>query len=292
MSNQIVISKNSTELTDEMVATLIQAGVIPIGTPMPQIKVFAQFCKDKGLSPFAKEVYLLGFGGVYSRIVGIDGFRKIAARTGQLAGCDDVKFDIKSDGSWLTANELIEKKQQFPKTATITVWRIVAGMRVGFTHTAVFSEFTTGKQKWITMSFQMISKVAETFAIRKGFSDETSGLSIEEEIGAIQDLQAIDAETPFKKGPEPKDELSLSHKYYEQIVIAIKSGKRTVVAIEEKFTISEEVRSQLDLDVKNPKLDPKNPAHFVDYQEYTDGNISLEDLKSKYFVTKGLEASK
>jgi phage recombination protein Bet len=195
MSAQVVLSQNSTELTDEMVGTLIQAGVIPQNTPIAQIKVFAQFCKDKGLSPFAKEVYLLGFGGVYSRIVGIDGFRKIAARTGQLAGCDDAKFDLKSDGTWFTASELIEKKQ-LPKTATVTVYRNVGGLRVPFTHTAVFSEFTTGKQKWVSMPFQMIAKCSEAFAIRKGFSDEVSGLSIDEEIGAIQDIQVVENEKP------------------------------------------------------------------------------------------------
>jgi len=241
MSAQVVLSQNSTELTDEMVATLIQAGVIPQNTPTSQIKVFAQFCKDKGLSAFAKEVYLLGFGGVYSRIVGIDGFRKIAARTGQLAGCDDVRFNVKSDGTWLSAGELIEKKQ-LPTTATITVYRSIGGMRVPFTHTAVFSEFTTGKQKWQTMPFQMISKVAEAFAIRKGFSDEVSGLSIDEEIGAIQDLQEE------KKAPatnQTKPTLSPETKTWadnKKIALALiaKGESITIERVRKNWEISDE----------------------------------------------------
>ena len=68
------------------------------------------------------------------------------------------------------------------------------GVRVPYTHTAAFNEFNTGKQKWASMPFQMISKTAEAHAIRKGFS-ETSGLFIPEEIerkeDEIFDIEAI-----------------------------------------------------------------------------------------------------
>jgi hypothetical protein len=59
-------------------------------------------------------------------------------------------------------------------------------MKVSFTHTAVFSEFSSGKQKWQTMPFQMIAKVAEAFALRKGFADRLSGLDIPEEQAAYE----------------------------------------------------------------------------------------------------------
>jgi hypothetical protein len=133
-------------------------------------------------------VYLLGYAGKYSIITGIDGFRKIAARTGQLCGCDDAKFDLKSDGTFKTIADF--KNTEFPNSCTITVYRLIGGIRCPFTHTAKFSEFSSGKQKWATMSFQMISKVAEAFALRKAFGDATSGISIEEEAVAISDTQS------------------------------------------------------------------------------------------------------
>lgn len=191
MSNAI---QNVHELTDENIRTLIQAGVIPEGTPKAQISVFGQICKERGLSAFSKEIHLIGYAGKYSVIVGINGFRKIASESGTHAGTDDVKFNVQPNGDFKTAAQLKAAKE-LPQSATCTVWRIVAGQRVPFTHTVVFSEFSTGKNKWADMPFQMIAKVAEAFALRKGFSDRLTGLSIEEESAAYEGTTIQAAET-------------------------------------------------------------------------------------------------
>jgi len=188
------MSKEFSDLTDKDIHTLVQAGVIPSGTPPAQIAVFARVCSTKRLSPFLKQIYLTGYkehstGNMkYSIVTGIDGYRIISARCGNHAGTDDVKYDIQSDGSFKTAAQLIADKRDGPITATVTVWKMVMGVRVPFTHTAVFKEFSTGKQKWGTMQYQMIAKVAEAFCLRKGWPEEMEGVSIEEEIGAIQDV--------------------------------------------------------------------------------------------------------
>lgn len=198
-------------LTEKDLKTLYAAGIIPDGTPRGQIDVFARVCRERGLSPFSKEIYLVGYAGRYSVIVGINGFRKKAAETGQYAGQDDVKFNLKSDGTYQTAVELGEK---LPLTATVTVYRIIGGMRVAYPHTATFKEFAGGG-KWKTMPRQMIGKVAEAFALRKGFSDELTGLNIPEEVTAIQDAQAT-VETPAQK-EERKDYLIDIEQAIEQI---------------------------------------------------------------------------
>lgn len=191
MSNAI---QNVHELTDDNIRTLIQAGVIPEGTPKAQIAVFGQICKERGLSAFSKEIHLVGYNGKYSVIVGINGFRKIASESATHAGTDDVKFNVQPNGDFKTAAQLKAAKE-LPQSATCTVWRIVAGQRVPFTHTVVFSEFSTGKNKWADMPFQMIAKVAEAFALRKGFSDRLTGLSIEEEAAAYEGTTIQAAET-------------------------------------------------------------------------------------------------
>lgn len=186
--------QNVHELTDDNIRTLIQAGVIPEGTPKAQIAVFGQICKERGLSAFSKEIHLVGYNGKYSVIVGINGFRKIASESGTHAGTDDVKFNVQPNGDFKTAAQLKAAKE-LPQSATCTVWRIVAGQRVPFTHTVVFSEFSTGKNKWADMPFQMIAKVAEAFALRKGFSDRLTGLSIEEEAAAYEGTTIEAAQT-------------------------------------------------------------------------------------------------
>lgn len=174
------------EITSDHIKTLEQAGIIPPNTPAAQIQVFGRICQEKGLSAFSEEIYLVGYAGQYSVITGINGFRKIAAETGQLAGMDDPKFDVMPDGSFKTAAQL-KQEGKVPTTCTVTAYRLMSGVRCPFTHTALFTEFSTGKNKWQTMPFQMIAKVAEAFALRKGFSDRLTGLQIEEERGAIED---------------------------------------------------------------------------------------------------------
>lgn len=185
MNNSITKS----ELSQADLDTLAKAGVIPVGTPAPILSVFAVTCAQHGLSPFKKEIYLVNYGGKYSTIVGIDGLRAKADRTGQCAGRDDVKFDLLPCGSFKTASQLVNEKKR-PTTATVTVYRAIAGMRCPFTKTVLFSEYcpANATNKWASMPFNMIEKCAEAAALRMGFASETAGLHIEEESAAMQDV--------------------------------------------------------------------------------------------------------
>ena len=185
MSTQITAVTSG--LTTENIETLYQAGVIPKDTPKAQIEIFAKVCSEKNLSPFTKQIYLVGYNGKYSIITGIDGFRAIADRTGRLAGKDNPIYDLQADGSFKTAAMLLEVGK-LPLSCTVTVYKVVGGVRCPFTHTVALKEFSSGQQKWNSMPLQMLAKVAEAFAIRQGFAADVSGLSIEEEIAAIQDL--------------------------------------------------------------------------------------------------------
>lgn len=187
------------ELTPTEIQTLAQAGVIPKYTPAAVVKVFAVACQQHGLSPFKKEIYLVGYGGNYSTIVGIDGLRAKADRTGQLAGKDDAKFDVMPDGSFKTSAQLLAEKKR-PTTCTVTVYRAIAGMRCPFTKTVLFAEYcpSNNSGKWATMPFNMIEKCAEAHALRMGFASETAGLNIEEEVSAIQDITIQSAKAVIK----------------------------------------------------------------------------------------------
>jgi len=188
-----VISK--ADLTEKDLAVLAQAGVIPVGTPAAILKVFAVTCQQHNLSPFKKEIYLVGYGGKYSTIVGIDGLRAKADRTGQLAGRDDVKFDVMPDGSFKTATQLATENKK-PTTASVTVYRMVSGLRCPFTKTVLFREYcpANATNKWASMPFNMIEKCAEAAALRMGFASETAGLLVEEESASIQDVTIQAAE--------------------------------------------------------------------------------------------------
>lgn len=223
MSKEITTApQGQKSLTVEQIKTLTEAGIIPAGTPSAQVEIFAEASRQHGLSPFKKEIYLVRHntknGAIFSNIVGIDGYRIKAARTGLHAGTDDARFDLMPDGSFKTAAILAGA---IPETATVTVYKIVAGVRVPFTHTATFREFYPdygkGFSKANQMPYQMIAKVAEAFALKKAFPDEVGNLHIPEEIAAFEDApppaNEIDTETLRKELAQIKTLAELIEKY-------------------------------------------------------------------------------
>jgi len=106
MSNEIQNTTQLPGLSAADIATLASAGVIPANTPPAVVTVFATNCRLHGLSPFKKEIYLVKYGSIYATIVGIDGFRNKATRTGQYAGIDDAKFNLQPNGQYETAAQL------------------------------------------------------------------------------------------------------------------------------------------------------------------------------------------
>lgn len=181
----------------EQITTLAKAGVIPADTPPAILDVFAHACKEHGLSPFKKEIYLVKYsskqGAQYHTIVGIDGFRIRAARTGQFAGIDDPKYNLQSSGQYQTAAQ-VKTSGKLPISCTVTVYRVIAGNRCPFTATCVFDEYypavAAGRSEFskaATMPFNMIAKCAEAKALKMGFSDQLASLHIEEEAAAFTD---------------------------------------------------------------------------------------------------------
>lgn len=176
-------------LNAQQIKTLAEASIIPYDTPAAILRVFAAACAAHGLSPYKREIYLVKYGTQYNTIVGIDGLRTKAARTGEFAGRDDAKFNLASSGKYQTAFEVREAGDISPKTCTVTVYRMTGGQRCPFTKTVLFAEYCPANftGKWKTMGFNMIEKCAEAAALRMAFADETSGLHIPEEQAAYED---------------------------------------------------------------------------------------------------------
>lgn len=175
-------------LSREQIDTLAKASIIPYDTPAPVLQVFAATCAAHGLSPYKREIYLVKYGNQYNTIVGIDGLRAKAARTGQFAGRDDAQYNRTADGAYLTAYD-VRSKGETPITCTVTVYRVIGGAKHAFTKTVLWAEYAPANLsgKWKTMGFNMIEKCAEAAALRMAFADETAGLHVEEESAAFQD---------------------------------------------------------------------------------------------------------
>lgn len=224
------------DLTPEKLKVLEQAGIIPKGTPPAQVAVFSEVANRHGLDPFTKEVHLVGYGGNYSVIVGINGMRGRASDTGLHAGTDAPKFNLQPDGNYHTLATLTAAKKM-PETCDVTVYKVVSGQRVAFSASVSFKEFTTGRNKWSTMPYQMIMKVAESHALRKAFPRQVSGLYLSEEVGKapVQDVDHVEVTKP---------ELTSSHPKWQGAIKSVSEGATRKQA-EAHFAISDSVWKDL-----------------------------------------------
>ena len=145
------------------------------GASDDELKMFLYVCERTRLDPFTKQIHLVPRWDsrmareVRTPIVGIDGLRSVAERTGAYAGNDDPIYDDESK----------------PTKATVTVYKIVQGVRVGFTASARWAQYFPGEKQgfmWNKMPHLMLGKCAEGLALRKAFPSVMSGLYVAEEM--------------------------------------------------------------------------------------------------------------
>lgn len=166
---------------------------VAAGATDDELALFLEQCRRTGLDPFSRQIYLIkrGSGDAARATIqtGIDGYRLIAARTGLHAGTDDVIYTETDKGE--------------PLTASVTVYRIVQGQRVGFTATARMTEYRQDRAPmWQRMPNLMLGKCAEALALRKAFPAELSGIYTDAEMDqSVMEGQARVVETKAPPAP-------------------------------------------------------------------------------------------
>lgn len=234
-------------VTNDDLQALAAAGIIPSDCPPAQVAIFAQLCGAVQLDPRLKEIELIPLGGgKYSPYVRKDGLRKIAARTGEFAGIEPIRFDVLPNGTYKTAAQF--DAGQKPRTATCTVYRFVRGEKCAFTVTVSMSEFNKGRGQWASMPIQMLSKVAEAHALRMAFPEATNGLLGEGELEVAREIAA-----PAARGPV-LPALEIGSDTFRKVVQALATDKATLEQVWTKFQRDEEVQIALIDAVNNFQL--------------------------------------
>lgn len=203
-----------------------------------EFAVFLRVAAHSGLDPFKRQIYGIRRSGKLTIQTGIDGYRAIAGRTGQHAGTDDAVFSGRS------------KDKQYPGDATVTVYKLVGGLRVPFTATARWDEYKPSQSDamWKKMPYNMLGKCAEALALRKAFPEETSGIDVEDTM-ANADPSAVTIAPPER---EPTREELLAQRYADLPV----SGKVQYTAWVKTLDISPPgARTDEELDVLEATLD-------------------------------------
>lgn len=155
----------------------------------PELALFAQVANRVGLDPFARQIYAVKRRGRSGdRVVfqtGIDGYRLIARRTGDMAGRLGPYF-ADTDGAWRIGPD----GKPLPWLSTTPPAAAMVGVvRRGDTEPtwglATWAEYAvtgSGGELWAKMPSTMLAKCAEAQAIRACFPAETSGIYTDEEM--------------------------------------------------------------------------------------------------------------
>ena len=150
-----------------------------------ELMYFMTVCNQSGLNPMRNEIYGIYRAGKLTIQSSIDGLRAVAERSGKYAGSDEPKFAYGENGSLLSA--------------TVTVKKVIDGIVVPTTRTALWSEYYSNASTnpiVKKMPTVMLAKCAEAQALRAAFPN-TGQIYTDEEM-----VQA-DVVTPVKA--EKKD---------------------------------------------------------------------------------------
>lgn len=150
------------------------------------------YCKARGLDVMKKPCHIVPMNvkdaktNSYSWrdviMPGISESRITASRSGEYAGQDAPIFgetvSIKFNG----------RSVDVPEFCTVTVYRLIKGVKVGFSHTEYFEEACNTKKDgglnamWTKRKRGQLSKCAEAGALRKAFPEDLGGIITADEM--------------------------------------------------------------------------------------------------------------
>lgn len=169
-----------------------EMNLIPRDLPVAQVAIYFQIANNLGFNPMMNEIVIIPFGKepnrTYSIHVGINGLKKKAAQTGQLAGIE-YRYDGLSLAEWNKWAKSQEKPPKYPDIFEAIVSRVLPNGTIAvFSNEIDFDEYAQRwpdgnlKSTWKDKPKVMGKKCALAGAFRDGFSDVIGSLYIPEEM--------------------------------------------------------------------------------------------------------------
>jgi phage recombination protein Bet len=168
----------------------LQTSVFP-GANDDSIMMAVSYCQARGLDILKKPVHIVPMyiNGAMRDVImpGISEIRTTASRTGAYAGQDAPVL------SQIKQMNIGGVNVNAPESCTVTVYRMMNGERVAFSHTEYFTEACATKKDgslnkmWTKRPIGQLSKCAEAGALRKAFPEEIGGEITADEVANDKD---------------------------------------------------------------------------------------------------------
>lgn len=180
MENKEVTKTNYNLDLDKSETQAVLINTVAKGASKAEFMMFLEMCKTSGLNPFKKEIWFIKTYTGVQMMTGLNGFYEIANSNPMYDGIEviesEVKLEILVDG----------KKKEVPEYMEARVWRkdrkfpdVARAKWVEFAKPLISEK---GKVTiWGTIPSIMLSKCAESMALRKAFPQKLNGLYTEEE---------------------------------------------------------------------------------------------------------------
>ena len=221
---------------DQKTIQVLQNSLYP-GAKTESVQMVLAYCKARRLDPFLKPVHIVPMYDSSLKkdrdviMPGLNLYRTQAAESGKLAGIDEVQFGPMKEFSFkgtykdYQANKNIpfDVTISAPEWAKVTVRRILSNGQIGaFTSTEFFEEAVSTSKSgkptpmWIKRPRGMLSKTAESQALRKAFPDLGAAETAEEMEGRSLSVE----DTP----PSPPENDAHTQEICEQAFAAANEG--------------------------------------------------------------------
>ena len=168
---------------------LVKKTIFPEGTD-DELKMFLWVASKTGLDPFARQIHAVKREGKLCIQTGIDGYRLIAERTGEVDGQQGPEW-CDEEGNWSD----VWMEERPPHAARVLVYR--RGRAHPFTGIAHYTGYVQTRnsdgapvKRWRADSPGMLAKCAEALALRKAFPQELSGLYADVEMDQADSPEA------------------------------------------------------------------------------------------------------
>lgn len=184
-TNKILTTTGEIELTPEIVKNYLVNGEGKVTDQ--EIVMFMGMCKANKLNPFNKDAYLIKYGNQpATMVVSKDVFFKRAIDNPNYDGMKSGLIVLKDDNIEKREGHIYIKDRETILGAWCEVFRKDWGhslyQEVNFSEYAGYKKDGTLNSQWATRPAVMITKVAESTALRKAFTETLQGLYIAEEI--------------------------------------------------------------------------------------------------------------